>query len=115
MKDLKGRTKRFALDVIRFCADLPKQQVLWIIGKQLIRSACSVGANYRSSCRAKSKADFIAKLSIVEEETDESMYWLELLKELEQGEKENFKKLYNEANEIIAIIVKSKKTARERD
>ena len=62
MQDLKSRTKKFALDIIRFCATLPKRQEYFIIGKQLMRSATSVGANYRSSCRAKSRKDFILKL-----------------------------------------------------
>ena len=67
MDDLKERTRKFALDVIRFCSSLPNTQEFWILNRQLIRCATSVGANYRSSCRAKSRADFIAKLSIVEE------------------------------------------------
>jgi len=78
-----------------------------------MRSATSVGANYPSTCRAKSKADFIAKLSIVEEEADESIYWLELLEELEMRQDKELQRLRDEANQLVAIIVASKKTARK--
>lgn len=78
---LKNRTKQFGLAVIRLVESLPKSLTAGIIGKQLLRAATSVGANYRAVCRARSKADFVAKLGIVEEEIDESGYWLELLVE----------------------------------
>lgn len=107
--DLKDRTKRFALNVIGLCSRLPSRPELSIIGRQLIRSATSVGANYRAACRAKSRADFLAKLSIVEEETDESMYWMELLESLGLNE---LPQLKAEADQIVAIIVASKKTVR---
>ena len=112
MQDLKARTKKFAVDSIRFCAKLPQSQEFWVIGKQLIRSATSVGANYRAAARGKSRADFIAKLSIVEEEADESCYWLELLQELLNETPLELTRLHNEANQIVAITVASKKTAR---
>ncbi len=112
-KDLKDRTKKLALDIIGFCSKLPQKQEFWIISKQLIRSATSVGANYRSACRAKSKADFIAKLSIVEEEADETVYWLELIEELGFKNDEVLKVLKNEANQLISIVVASKRTARK--
>ena len=80
MQDLKKRTQEFAFDCWKFCADIPKSREYNAWVNQLIRSSSSVGANYRASQRAKSKADFINKLKIVEEETDESMYWLELFK-----------------------------------
>ena len=112
MIDLKERTKQFAIDVIRYCGELPQQQQFWVIGKQLIRSATSVGANYRSACRAKSKPDFIAKLSIVEEEADESMYWMELLEALQVKNIKELLRLKDEANQLVSIIVASKKTAR---
>jgi len=111
-RDLKERTQRFAIEVIRFCIGLDRTQELSIIGKQLIRSASSVGANYRAVCRAKSKADFIAKLSIVEEEADESMYWLEILEGLGMRENADLKRLKDEAAQLVAIVVASKKTAR---
>jgi four helix bundle protein len=113
MRDLQSRTKTFALDVIRLCARLPQKQEFWIIGKQLMRSATSVGANHRSACRARSKADFIAKLSIVEEEADESIYWLELSEELGMGQDKELQRLKDEANQLVAIVVASKKTARK--
>jgi four helix bundle protein len=115
MQNLQGRTKKFALDVIRLCIRLPQKQKFWIIQRQLMRSATSVGANYRSACRAKSKPDFIAKLSIVEEEADESVYWLELLEELEMSQDKELQRLKDEANQLVAIVVASKKTARRND
>lgn len=114
MDDLKERTKRFALDVIRLCSAMPNTQEFWIINRQLIKCATSVGANYRSSRRARSNADFIAKLSIVEEEADESMYWLELIGELTATQSKELRRLHNEANELTSIFVQSKKTARSR-
>ncbi|MDH4264125.1 MAG: four helix bundle protein [Deltaproteobacteria bacterium] len=80
-RDLKQRTKLFALEVITFVEELPKRRTVEILGRQLLRSGTSAGANYRSACRARSAADFIAKMGIVEEEIDESIYWMELLVE----------------------------------
>lgn len=113
MKDLKDRTKKFALDVIRFCSRMPNRREYWVIGKQLIECASSVGANYRSACRGKSRADFIAKLSIVEEEADESLYWMELIEELEDYRSADLQRLEAEANQLVAIFVSSKRTARK--
>lgn len=112
MYDLKERTKKFAIDVIRFCSKLPQKQEFWIIGKQLMRSSTSVGANYRAARRGKSKLDFIAKLSIVEEEADECVYWLEILEELGLSDNKELIRLKQEANEHVAITISSKKTAR---
>jgi four helix bundle protein len=116
MQDLKARTKKFAVDAVRFCSGLPQRQEFWVIGKQLIRSATSVGANYRAAARARSRADFIAKLSIVEEEADESCYWVELIQELlnesTSAMHHEATRLHGEANQLVAIIVASKKTAR---
>jgi four helix bundle protein len=114
MDDLKEPTKKFALDVIRFCSSLPNRQEFWVINRQLVKCATSVGANYRSSRRAKSSADFIAKLSVVEEEADECMYWLELLSELTTWESKSIRHLHCETNELTSIFVQSKKTARSR-
>ncbi|KPK91034.1 four helix bundle protein [bacterium SM23_31] len=114
MQDLKGRTKKFALDVIRFCSSLPKKEEFFIISKQLIKCSTSVGANYRSACRAKSNKDFISKLSIVEEEADESLYWMELLEELGLNNNDEFQRLKNESDQLVSIIVASKKTARKK-
>jgi four helix bundle protein len=108
---MKQRTKRFALEVIRLVATLPKTTEGRTIGSQLVRSGSSVGANYRAACRGKSRADFISKLGIVEEEADESCYWLEILIEGSVLPEEQVASLLKEANEITAIIVASRKTA----
>jgi four helix bundle protein len=113
MNDLKGRTKKFALDVIRLCAQFPKSPEFQIITRQLMRSASSVAANYRAACRGKSKADFISKLSTVEEEANESLLWLEMLTELSQERNPELGRLENEAGQLVAIMVSSKKTARK--
>jgi four helix bundle protein len=109
--DMKLRTKRFALETIRLVVTLPKTLEGRAIGSQLVRSGSSVGANYRAACRGKSKADFISKLGIVEEEADESCYWLEILIEGNVLPEERVASLLREANEITAIIVASRKTA----
>jgi four helix bundle protein len=111
MNDLKQRTKQFALDVIKFCARLPQTPEFRILTGQLIRAATSVGANYRAACRAKSKPDFVSKVSTVEEEADECDYWLELIGELGFAN-DGWKRLKQEAGELTAIMVSSKKTAR---
>ncbi|MHB9130338.1 MAG: four helix bundle protein [Armatimonadota bacterium] len=111
---LKKRTQRFALDVIHLVEGLPRGVTAQVLGKQLLRSATSVGANYRASCRAKSSADFLAKLGIVEEEADECQYWLELLIEAEVITQEQAAVLHDEAGELTAIIVSSIRTARRR-
>lgn len=109
--DMKQRTKRFALDVIHLAGELPKTPEGRIVGNQLIRCSTSVGANYRAACRAKSKPDFISKLGIVEEEADESCYWLELIIEGKLLPEVDALPKLGEANEITAIIVASRKTA----
>ncbi len=111
-KDLKQRTRRFGLEIIRFVRTLPREPASDVIGRQLLRSAVSVGANYRAACRARSRAEFIAKLAIVEEECDESLYWLELVAELSKVTSTSVGELSREANQILAIIVASIKTVR---
>ena len=113
MNDLKPRTKKFALDVILYSRTLPRGDEFTIIKRQLIRSATSVAANYRASQRAKSKADFISKLGTTEEEADESLFWLECLAELATSEHVELNRLLKEANELTAILVASRKRARE--
>jgi four helix bundle protein len=113
-KDLKQRTKEFALRVIRLVEALPKGRTADILGRQLLRSGTSVGANYRAACRARSNADFISKMGIVEEETDESLYWMELLIEAELVQAVKLESLMKEANELLAITVSSIKTARRK-
>jgi four helix bundle protein len=111
-RDLKARTRAFALRVIRMTEALPRNNVCDVIGNQLLRSGVSVGANYRAACRAKSNADFIAKLGIVEEELDESIYWMELLVEANFLKPGLVRPLSDEANELLAITVASIKTAK---
>lgn len=111
-KDLKDRTKAFAIRTWKLCSDIPKTREYNVYVNQLIRCSSSVGANYRASQRAKSRADFINKLKIVEEEIDESMYFLELLMEISKVDLTEIKSLHTEASEILAIVVSSIKTAR---
>src|SRR3990170_755958 len=110
--DLRKRTKTFALDVIRFVESLPKGKTAEIIGRQLLRSGTSVGANYRAACRARSSADFIAKMGIVEEELDESIYWMELLVDSGIVSSDGISLLTKEADELLAITVSSIRTAK---
>jgi four helix bundle protein len=112
--DLKKRTKEFALRIIKLVEALPPGRSADVIGKQLIRSGTSVAANYRAACRAKSNADFIAKMGIVEEEADESEFWLELLVDSGLMKKERIEDLTDEAHQIVAITVASINTARGR-
>ena len=111
----KRQTKRVALDVISLVESLPASRTANVIGRQLIRSGTSIGANYRAACRGKSKADLLFKLSIVEEEADETVYWLELLIESHIVSKARVAALLKETDEIIAMIVASIKTLRERN
>jgi four helix bundle protein len=113
-KDLKQRTKEFALRIIKLVESLPRGKITDVIGKQLLRSGTSVGANYRSACRAKSTPDFISKMGTVEEETDESIYWMELLIESGMISKDEVDELLDEADQLVAITVSSIKTARAR-
>jgi four helix bundle protein len=112
---LKKRTKQFAVDVATLCENLPPRISILTYSKQLIRSSSSVGANYRAACRAKSNADFINKLKIVEEEADESIYFLELLLELDNTKADIIARLTKEGNELLAIIVASINTTRRKN
>ena len=112
-KDLKDRTKKFAVSIIRFIRTLPKNDEGYILGKQLLRSGTSVGANYRSACKGKSTADFINKITIVEEEADECCYWLELIIEAEIVSKGFVDPILKEANELTAIFTAAGRTAKE--
>jgi four helix bundle protein len=110
--NLRVRTKDFALRVMRLVDTLPNRRSCEVIGKQLLRSATSVGPNYRSACRGRSTAEFCAKMGIVEEEADESAYWMELLVQGEIVKREVLDDLLAETNEITAMVVASIKTAR---
>jgi len=111
-KDLPARTKQFGLRVIRLVESLPRGKGATVIGRQLLRSATSVGANYRAACRGRSRADFIAKLGIALEEADESLYWMEMLLEAELVPKPKILNLIDEANQLVSILTTSIKTAR---
>jgi four helix bundle protein len=111
-KEFKDRTKKIALRIIKLVESLPETTTSKVIGKQILRSATSVGANYRAACRGKSVADVIHKLSIVEEEADESLYWLELLVESNLVPEKRLLDLQKEMNEITAMVVASIKTLR---
>jgi len=113
--DLKARTKRFALEVIRLVESLPKTITASTLGRQLLRAGTSVGANYRAACRARSSADFISKMGIVEEEADETIYWMELLIESGLVQMDDISHLLEEANQILAMTVSSIKTAKSRN
>jgi four helix bundle protein len=110
--DLKKRTKAFALRILKLADALPKTTAGRALASQIVRSGTSVAANYRAACRARSAADFVAKMGIVEEEGDETLFWLELLEESELVSATKLAAIKQEANELIAITIASIKTAR---
>lgn len=110
-QELKQRTKTFALRVMKLIAALPENTVGRAIGSQIVRSGTRVGANYRAACRGRSKAEFIAKLGTVIEEADETAFWLELIVEGEFLPKNSVELLLDEADQLTAIMVASRKTA----
>jgi len=114
INDLLDRTKQFALETIKFWEGLPKDETSRVLGRQLLRSATSVGANYRAAARAKSKADFISKMGTVLEEADESGYWIELLSDAGKVDHTTSAPLRQEADELVAIAVSSINTARKK-
>ncbi|MBV9962441.1 MAG: four helix bundle protein [Parafilimonas sp.] len=110
--ELQQRTKRFHIDVIKLCSGFPKNAAGFETAKQLIRSAGSVGANYRATKRAKSNADFICKIQVVLEEADESLYWLEVINEAEIKNGKEVERLIDEASQLTAIFAATDKTAK---
>jgi four helix bundle protein len=110
--ELKTRTKQFALRVIRMSDALPRRMAADVVGRQLVRSATSVAANYRAACRARSRADFVSKMGIVEEEADESCLWLEIIEEAGFLSARRLTALREEADAFTAIAVASIRTAR---
>jgi len=112
---LKVRTKEFALRVLRLYRSLPHTEEARILGRQILRSGTSIGANYRAACRGRSRAEFAAKLGIVLEEADETVFWLELIQDASIVPKEKLSALTKEANEIVAIIVASLRTVKGAD
>ncbi len=113
-EEMLKRTKAFALRVIKAVNAPPKGGVPDILGRQMLRSGTSVGANYRAACRAKSTSDFVNKLKIVEEECDETRYWMELLAESGTFPQKRLESLMQEATEILSIIVSALRTTRTR-
>jgi four helix bundle protein len=112
--ELRNRTKRFGLRVLSLFRSLPKSIESIVIGRQLLRSGLSVGANYREACRARSDAELISKLGIVLQELDETCYWLEILVEGEIMARERLQPLVQESREITAIFTKAISTTRRR-
>ena len=110
-RELLQRTKQFALRIFKLVGVLPQTIQGRAVAAQLIRSGTSVSANYRAACRARSKPEFVAKLGVVEEEADESAFWLELIMETNLLSASKVEPLLNEASEIVAIMASSKKTA----
>ncbi|MCF7817220.1 MAG: four helix bundle protein [Kiritimatiellales bacterium] len=112
--ELKERTQQFALRLLKLTAALPNTPEALAIRKQLVRSGTSVGANYRACCRARSRAEFIAKIGVVIEEADESCFWMELIIKGEMLAQSKVESLLQEANELTAIMTASRKTAQDR-
>ena|SRR3989338_2305985 len=113
-QEFKERTKRVGLEVIRLIEGLPKGHTADVLGRQLLRSATSIGANYRAACRGKSGADVINKLGNVEEEADETLYWMELLTEASLIPGKKLEQIRSDVNEVLAMTVASIKTLRLR-
>ena len=111
---LKKRSKQFAIRIVKLFRSLPRSEDARILGKQVLRAGTSVAANYRAVCRARSKAEFIAKIGIVVEEADETVFWLELLVDTEIVRESRMRSLMDEANELLAIFAASQYTAKKR-
>ena len=111
-EELRNRTRQFAVRVVGLFRALPKTQEARLIGNQLLRSATSVAANYRAVCRSRTKAEFTAKMGIVVEETDETVFWLEFLIDTGVVQQERLDGLLTEANELLAIFAASQRTAK---
>jgi four helix bundle protein len=112
-EELKARAKAFAVRVVRMTEALPRSRAADVVARQLLRSATSVGANYRAACRARSHREFTAKIGVVAEEADESLYWLEILVETELITEAKLKNLIQEADELTAIFTAVAHTARQ--
>ena len=113
-KELEKRTKKFALEVIRFVADLPKNKITDVLGYQFLKAGTSIGANYREANRAQSRQDFIHKIAIVEKEASETQYWLELFDALNMGDPNMRFWLIQESAELLAIFTTTGRTAKRR-
>ena len=113
-EELRQRTKRFALRIIKLFRALPKTEDARILGRQILRSGTGVAANYRSACKARSRADFISKIGITVEEADETAFWLELLADAGIVSRARLKDLWSEADELVRIFAASRTTAKSR-
>ncbi|MGA7077235.1 MAG: four helix bundle protein [Terriglobales bacterium] len=111
-QELQGRTRKFALRIVKLFRSLPRTDDARILSKQLLRSGTSIGANYRAACRARSRAEFVAKLGIVLEEADETVFWLELMRDAEVFPEAKLREIVQEARELVAIFVASIRTAK---
>ena len=111
---MKQRTQQFALRILRLADALPKTRTGNAIANQIVRSGTSVAANYRALCRSKSRADFINNTSIIEEEADETAFWLEMIRDTSLASSKQIQPLLNEANELVAMLVASRRTAISR-
>ena len=114
-EQFRNRTKKFVIDNIKFYRSLPKTEEAKIVGKQLLRSSSSVGSNYRAACRARSQAEFHSKISIVVEEADESVFWMEILIGAEIVQPPELTILMNEGNEILKVVASARKTITEKN
>lgn len=114
-QELRQRTFRFAVRVVRFFRSLPRSAEARVVGQQLLRSGTSVAANYRAACKARSRAEFISKLGIVEEEADESIFWLEFLVQTEMMPEKRMVEIITEAKELSAIFAASRRTAKRNN
>lgn len=114
-EQFRNRTKKFVIDNIKLFRSLPKTEEAKIIGRQLLRSSSSVGSNYRAACRARSQAEFHSKISIVVEEADESVFWMEVLVEADVMKLPEVTTLMNEANEILKVTSSARKTISEKN
>ena len=113
-KELEKRTKKFAIEVIKFVADLPKNKITDVLGYQFLKAGTSIGANYREANRAQSRKDFIHKIAVVEKEASETQYWLELFDASNIGDPERLSWLLSESGELLAIFTSTGKTAKSR-
>ena len=113
-KELEKRTKKFALEIIKFVSNLPKNKITDVLGYQLLKAGTSIGANYREANRAQSRQDFIHKVAIVEKEASETQYWLELFDALQMGDLKTRSWLLSESGELLAIFISIGKTTKRR-
>jgi four helix bundle protein len=115
-EELKNRTKKFSLEVFKFLMSIKKSKAVDVISYQLFKSSSSVAANYRAVCRGKSSADFLNKLKVLDEEADESLFWLEFIKGLEiECNTIELERLINEANELVSIFSAGIKTIKDKN